>query len=689
VTFPPHVGLVLSTAATCATLLATAAGAEGQEGCEFGPGTKLYVQQTVPGSGVISHVTAPHFVCADGVEIWADSAVAYSELGMSHLMGSVRYLDRTRELRADTARYFSDQARLQASGHVFIRNEIDGSQVENGVLVYLRQAEFREEESMTVTTGPDGVRPRALVTSMASDSAAESGTGQRPYAVVGDRIDLQGDAYFRSIGNVEITRDSLFAYGDSAEFDQTEDRLVLVGSARIVSRGSELVGRTITMTSPGGDTSRIHADKDALLIGEGVRLTSPQIVVFLVDGALDRLVATPLARAGAGAEGQLEVAAERQPRATEPDSADLVRPVAMLDDAELTADSIDILAPGERVERVVAVGTARSVSTARDSLNVESLPDVARSDWLEGDTVIVTFRSLADSAAETATEPRDQEMESVAAHGGASALYRLTPSDTTARAGVDPPALHYVVGDRITITMSGGDVDDLHVVGQTRGVHLEPLSPRAAGDTLAADTLARDTLVGDTVPRDTLTGRDTVPGAMTDTEIRPDTRRSHGSERDRRRQSPLGTRPHEGVPSATRGRRRGHLGHPGRDRRPARAERGGKDDDLLHDRRADSSLRRLGAPRRRDHHAHSDVPSGPKGRGLSRSGALDLPQALGRGQRARHPRDPRSPSSRGEAATRGAARRARAGRAPQEQGLFSVGWRAAPAGDHARARPTP
>jgi hypothetical protein len=471
---------------------------------------------------------------------------------------------------------------------VFIRNEVDGSQVENGVLVYLRQAEFREEESMTVTTGPDGVRPRALVTPMASDSVGEGGTGQRPYAVVGDRIDLQGDAYFRSIGNVEITRDSLFAYGDSAEFDQTEDRLVLVGSARIVSRGSELVGRTITMTAPGGDTSRIHAHKDALLIGEGVRLTSPQIVVFLVDGALDRLVATPLAGAGAGAEGQREVTAEGQrnvaaagqrevaagqaPGAAEPDSADLVRPVAMLDDAELTADSIDILAPGERVERVVAVGTARSVSTARDSLNVESLPDVARSDWLEGDTVIVTFRSLADSAAETATE--DQEMESVAAHGRASALYRLTPSDTTARAGVDPPALHYVVGDRITITMAGGDVDDLHVVGQTRGVHLEPLAPRAAPDTLVPDTLAPDTLAGDTlagdtvprdtVPRDTLARRDTLPEAVTDpAEIPPHTRRSHGSERDRGRESPLGTRPHEGVPSATRGRRRRHLGHPG------------------------------------------------------------------------------------------------------------------------------
>ena len=57
---------------------------------------------------------------------------------MSHLMGAVRYVDRTRELRADTARYFTDLGRLQATGNVFITDGTDGSVIENGDLVYLR-----------------------------------------------------------------------------------------------------------------------------------------------------------------------------------------------------------------------------------------------------------------------------------------------------------------------------------------------------------------------------------------------------------------------------------------------------------------------------------------------------------------------------------------------------------------------
>ncbi len=450
-----------------------------QEGCEFGPeGNDVYRQVSVPGRGTISYVTNPHFVCEDGVQIWADSAVAYSDLGMSLLMGSVRYLDRTRELRADTARYFSDQGRIQATGHVYVRDETDGSEVENGDLVYLRQTDFRDEESMTVTTGPDGLRPRARVTPVAPDSASPSDDRPEPYTVVGDRIVLEGEASFVAVGTVEIEQDSLRAFADSAVYDQEGDDLVLDGSARVLSRGNELTGATITVVTPAADSSRIRARREAVLIGDGLRLTAPLVLVFLSAGDLERLVATPWTPEGDET----------------PDSLDVVKPVAILDDAELTADSLDILAPAAVVQRVVAVGGARSVSTARDSLNVESLPEVAQSDWLEGDTVVVTFLPLDADAAEEETR---YEIESIRAASGARALYRLSPSDTTARAGVDPPALHYVVGAEITITLREGEVEDIQVVGQTRGVHLEPLARRALSDTVAdtvrmpTDTLGR------------------------------------------------------------------------------------------------------------------------------------------------------------------------------------------------------
>ena len=531
--------LELSTRAAALALLSAVAvlfptTLAGQEGCEFAEGSGDYRREAIPGGGAISYVGTPHFVCEDGVEIWADSAVAYSQLGMAHLMGSVRYHDRTRELRADTARYFSEQGRLQANGHVRVHDEREGSRIENGALVYMRETAFRPVETMTVTTGPDGVRPRAVLTPARPDSAPADAPPPAPYTVIGDRIFVRGDSYFSSAGNVEIERDSLFAFADSVEYDEELDHLLLDGSARVITSGNELVGRVITISTPGAAASRIHALREAVLTGADMMLRSPEIFVFLVDGTLDRLVATPI------------VAAE----GTVPDSADLVRPVATVEDFELTADSLDVIAPAEVIERVVAVGDARSVSSSSDSLNVDLLPEVARSDWLRGDTVTIVFRPVgsvaADSAApvtdtavaitDTATatgtpsppvdpvpavdtaegafageepasgEGADYEVDRIIARGNASSLYRLVPSDSAAVVGTDPPALHYVVGSEITVTMADGEIDELRVVGQTRGVHLEPLPPRTVADSAnMADTLS--------IPRDTSVVRGRVENA--------------------------------------------------------------------------------------------------------------------------------------------------------------------------------
>ena len=77
------------------------------------------------------------------------------------------------------------------------------------------------------------------------------------------------------------------------------------------------------------------------------------------------------------------------------------RPHALAADFEITADSLEVLAPGDQIERLFAAGRARSVSYAGDSLNVEELPEVARSDWLEGDTIIVTFAPEVAAGAPT------------------------------------------------------------------------------------------------------------------------------------------------------------------------------------------------------------------------------------------------------------------------------------------------
>ncbi|NNF12860.1 MAG: hypothetical protein HKN72_06550 [Gemmatimonadetes bacterium] len=354
-----------------------------QEGCVLGDrGRNDTFIQTLPGIGTVTYIGGAYFSCAGGVEIFADSAVAYQQRGMSELLGSVRYVEAERELRAARAQYFTNEGRLQAQGDVTVVDRENGSSIRDGDLVYLLQTDFRDVSEMTVTIGSDGVRPTVVLTPLPDTTRVDSigaplppdTVAQEPYTVTADEIYLRGSGYFTASRNVVIERDSLVAFADSAEYDQDAEGLNLVDDARVVGTGYELTGRFITLTNPGGDASEVRALREARLVGADVLLTAARIVVLLRDGDLDRLVATTI------------VAAEG-----EPDSLDLQRPEALVEDFVLTADSLMVSAPGERLQRVVASGTARSVSTARDSLNTAVLPEVARTDWLEGDTVVIRF----------------------------------------------------------------------------------------------------------------------------------------------------------------------------------------------------------------------------------------------------------------------------------------------------------
>lgn len=540
-----------------------------QEGCIFGDrGRNDFVGRTLPGVGRVTYIGGPHFVCEGGVEIFADSSVAYDARGMSDLIGSVRYVEEGREMRADRARYFTNEGRLQAEGNLLVIDEVNGSSIRDGELVYLLETDFRDIAEMTVTVGQDGMRPRAVLTpppdtiradsvGAVSDEASPSpdpteagGEGdaaaeREPYTVDADRIYLRGQGYFTASGDVVIERDSLFAYADSAEYDQGGDGLVLEGDARVDGEAYELTGRRILMSNPGGDSSQVQALREARLVGEDVLLTAARIVVMLEDGGLERLVATPI----------------RLDPEAEPDSLALQRPEALVEEYVLTADSLSVSAPEERLQRVFAAGRARSVSSARDSLNTEVLPEVARKDWLEGDTVIIRFQgappvpplvdagpatdvvtgevmgpdgssdslAVADSlvqvradtpadsaalpdstvqAADPAAEPTqdeapppapepdivlnpvdpdaEPEVEEIVARGSARSLYRLVPNDSTFQAGTHPPAVHYVVGQEIRVRLQEGEVQGMSVTGQTRGVHLEPLRRPAVADSAGA-----------------------------------------------------------------------------------------------------------------------------------------------------------------------------------------------------------
>ena len=523
-------------------------GVAGQgRGCEWVYPTANVQQYTIPGRGPIYHLSRPSIRCRDGVRIQADSGVVYPDQSLSHLIGRVRFLDGSKEILADEGRYFSQQGRLQTNGNTLLRDTLDGSEITNGDMVLLRRTETRDQEQITVTMAADGRRPVAklrmrpkadaaagagaavpaptrtlldapdgrvtpdsgMVVDTAAvalgdsvagapppDSAAQSGaiagaaapseappmpdrarpdTAGVPYTVEGNRIFLQGDQYFLASGDVVIHRDSLNAYADTAEYDQVAERMLLKGSARVEGDSYDLVGRTINLVLPGGEMREVRALREALLTGEDIRLRAPLIQLFLTDGAMERLVAVPL-------PGD-----PSSPPQTAADSADLARPVADAEKFRLTADSLEVLAPGEVLDRIFAAGSARGESSARDSLNVPSLPETALKDWLEGDTVIATFSKVErDPLLPPDTVGDEYRLEELRAVGSAKSLYRLLPSDSTSRAGVDPPAVHYVTGSAILIIMLNGEVDRMEVEGPTHGWHWEP-QPRPQGrDSLVA-----------------------------------------------------------------------------------------------------------------------------------------------------------------------------------------------------------
>ena len=283
------------------------------------------------------------------------------------------------------------------------------------------------------------------------------------------------------MGNVTIERDSILAFADSAEYDGDAEKVHLAGSAKVEAPNYNLVGKTIDMVLEANSLNTIAAHEEAILNGDDLTISSPEIKLYMDDGILVRLVAFSSPN-GNGT----------------PSRSSVPQPVAVGEDFELTADSLDISLPDEVMETIFAAGQARSISSARDSLNVDLLPEIAKSDWLEGDTIIVTFEPNAPAPSEggatTDTSKPDYRIERIVARVGARSLYRLIPSDTTALPGIDAPAIHYVTSDEITIIMNEGEADRLEVQGRTRGFHLEPL-PLSEPDSLAVDSATIDTLV--------------------------------------------------------------------------------------------------------------------------------------------------------------------------------------------------
>ena len=323
---------------------------------------------------------------------------------------------------------------------------------------------------------------------------------------------VEGRRAFRAVNDVVLVRDALRATGDTLFYDQESGAMSMRGEPRVGDGRFDLEAESLSITPASPGNENILADGDAALAGAAVAIEAPAIRLFLEDGDLGRLVAlatVPAAPAavqpdttGMTPGDQARIAEMAAAAAAEPsDAADeadsLPRPAAYAEDLTLVADSIEVLSPGQVLRALTAVGTARAVAVRADSADQE-MPEVARNDWMEGDTIVADFvpPGPGRNGGNRPQAAGRALLETLVAAGSARSLYRVPPDTTIApdEQPTGPPPLHWTQGQRITMHLADGEVVRMLVEGQTVGYHLEPLPPDPQADSA---TVADSTSVAD------------------------------------------------------------------------------------------------------------------------------------------------------------------------------------------------
>jgi hypothetical protein len=289
---------------------------------------------------------------------------------------------------------------------------------------------------------------------------------------------------------------------DSLEYDQDQGALFLYRDARVTIGQTDLAAEAIRLDIPQDEIREAVATGEAVLDGEDLRLLAPIVTLFFTEGRMERLVARRDAVADSLFAEMDEEAQERERllRGAPPLAARELgleefpwRPYALAQDFILEGDSLEVLAPGEVLEEVWAMGNARGEAAGLDSLNTPDTPPLISRDWVVGDTIVAFFVEGSDSLAvtdeplpdrdrdvvEADTAKVDFQLERLVARVGARSMYRMAASDSTVVAEGGQFAIHYVVGDEITILLNEeGEAERMEVIGQTRGIHLEPVALR-------------------------------------------------------------------------------------------------------------------------------------------------------------------------------------------------------------------
>jgi lipopolysaccharide export system protein LptA len=436
-------------------LLASAGGAAGQ-------GVACNIQYVPGGEANISNAGTPtesgivfraHFICDAGRRsIRADTATYSVASGHIELFGRVQVRDPERTLTAARATYLTRLRQLSASGNVVVTDGGTGSVIQGDLLNYLEQTPQRA--SQITATATTGLARAVLLAQRAAEPAATDTT-----VVDAMQIHVEGEDLFRGIGNAVLTRDSLRATGHIIEYRREPGGLEVLGGGRVHLPGAEMQGDSITASlGPDDEIRDVLARHGAVVNAEDMRVTAPAVRLFFEAGEVVRLVAMDWpAMAGASR----------------------ARPRAEAEDFRMEADSLDVLAPAQRLQEAVAIGGAWVEHVTPDSLKA-LLPDAGpevlaliSTDWMRGDTVRAYFADGPAGVAEGAAEPAAARvMERLTAAGEPAQVMHRTRNENA-----DPEArlsIAYLVGRRVEVTFVDGEVAVVTASEDVRGVYLQP-----------------------------------------------------------------------------------------------------------------------------------------------------------------------------------------------------------------------
>jgi lipopolysaccharide export system protein LptA len=356
--------------------------------------------------------------------ISADSAEYLGAAELLILIGNARYREDGTALDANELRYFEQDARLEALGDARLR-DATGSTLTARQIFYLRELPGVRGASSIVLGTP---RARLRDSVRMPDSLTTVVDAHRMYTL--------GDSAVYAGGDVVITRPDLVARADSAEAFSARERLRLLGQRPTMEATGDqpftLAAQRIEVSGRDRLVREVWATGSVEAQSDSLRLRGDSLLMSFEAGQVERV------RTWAGPE----------------------RARASTGGREITADSLDIRLPGQRIEELWAIGAAR-VETPADTAVVSDEPD-----WLAGDTVRARFQSGADSAA----QPVLRDLE---ARGNARSYFQLASPDSSERR----PSVNYVTGRRIDVEFQAGEVREVRVSADARGVLIQPAKP--------------------------------------------------------------------------------------------------------------------------------------------------------------------------------------------------------------------